>query len=119
MEDNPRRRRLLGWLLLTVGVVVIGGFVVATLLQKPAPAGKEIVNKPIPAKHWTDACFACHKGMPPGAALRGKTPPEKHPTQGCANCHKDYRAEAKASSTAAPTRASAPAARGSAETGAK
>ncbi len=95
MAGNPRRRRLLGWLLLVAGLVVITVFVAATLLQKPAPRGTEIVGKTAPPNHWTDACFACHRGMPLGAALAGKEPPATHPTEGCANCHQDYREEVK------------------------
>ncbi len=92
MDENERRRRMYGWLLLVVGVVVIIGFVIATFLQKPAPPGKEMVGKTPPAKHWADACFRCHRGMPPAPAVVGKPLPANHPTAKCDTCHKGYEA---------------------------
>ncbi|MBM3474414.1 MAG: hypothetical protein FJX75_14215 [Armatimonadetes bacterium] len=89
METDKRRRKL-GYLLLLLPMVLVGGIIVASFLQRPAPPGTQIVNKQLPEKHPPRPCYQCHEGMATGQAIRGKPVPAQHPTKECAQCHEGY-----------------------------
>ncbi|MGQ9733256.1 MAG: hypothetical protein ACUVX8_18515 [Candidatus Zipacnadales bacterium] len=82
--------RWLPIVLLTIAIVAI---VVASLLQRPAPSGVEIVGKAVPHNHPPGACYNCHGGMPPATAITGKRLPQRHPSKDCSQCHEGYRAD--------------------------
>jgi hypothetical protein len=92
METEARRRKL-GWVLLGVSMVLVGGIIAASFLQRPAPPGTQIMNKELPKKHPAGPCYQCHKGMATADAIQGKTLPTHHPGNDCAQCHEGYRSD--------------------------
>ena len=87
---SDARRRGLKWLMLVVPVLLVGGIIVASFLQHPAPPGTQIVNKALPEKHPEGPCYQCHERMATGQTIQGKATPADHPAKDCAQCHEGY-----------------------------